>query len=1853
MPDNAESGDVYIVTDRNLESNHKIYTVNDKPLGAGLCFVYTLIAGTASNNGQPGDKVFAAGVRFGESNYVTTGATVEEVSKVIFNQNKPVAFAAQDDSWSDILIKTTVPTDAVAGEVIVTKKVEIGSRCKGFHISSWCPSGQYEATYEEVPSNPVFFNISNACASHYIGQWDALETGFRPPNAPPQTYTIINGNRAEYTQIDMGLVATDGKYLYTTPYIDAIFGSSGSNSMDRFSIYKIGTGEQGTELGRVYHKYIYEYTKNQPAWFGQTNKNPIGPTGILNATGWGPGFSGLAMVDDGSLYLSWLYHTLQRPWETDYVLKNKEYWGKPRVIWPSAAMCPDNQFECQYGVQYKEIPQEVIPRYDADFKNHVGTGLYTWFALASNGSNIYAIAYDLPGGNTSDLAGFTIQVFDRNWKELKKITVNNANYPSSGVGNVYTAVNPENLIADKEYLYYTRMGTGYYQVAIDLQRGEWHSAWPTCMSWTNAVGGCYDWVNNKIWMTPRGNDSSSLGLYTGSSAWYNTCQSFTPGKHNRIYRYDTCMVSQVGLCRTDQDCTKGILACQSKCINGGCTPDIKTFDPNAGPIGTWVTLTGCHFGCEPGQVYFRGGLGEELPPTLQAGSLARYRFNTDNSAADQTNQNNGTIVSGATVSNGAANFDGTGYIDLATTTLNNVSAYGDALTGKMTLVAWIKPTSYIQTGTAGYATIAKRMAGFHYLALHPTLNGLVLMTLTKTGNIHIFSNSKIPLNQWTHIALVLEAGKSYKIYINGVLDKVVNSPDLLLSSYAGAPAIGYKLDGGYSNFQGQIDDFFVYNRVLTEEEITMFSFSKKALPVSDSVACCTGSWQCSPSGYDQAIVEVPNKNILPNEENTDLNDAIDGSIKLITANGLIATTANLTPPIFDVNNETVGPQICALNPNYGNRGITVNICGKDFGPSPAQDDYINFEPLQTPGQLIGEPFFDEDNDYLYDYKDVVYAGEKFIDFIEEGVYNPDLLASAFTFQIQNYVNKLVKDTCPGSDGWSENNICFNVPAAAGGTGTADGKAMDNVSVHKIFNNEDKSGNDKEFLVTFGACGNEQIDRGLGEMCDGTYLPSITTDQMNTLCQDLFPPEDYPPSQYNLTCSVQCDVNCGLLVCINNGNLCKSIKQLCGIDGIDEVKDIDGNIIYDEECDNNVEGDHMPNPLPYTCDDFELPPTCDIGCNDSCKLIVCDENGLNCQTMDDLLCGNGDIDHLTNSYEQCDTDNLDDESCQSLISGSTGVLACYPEDTNYQCHFDASGCQTEIIPPVVIGPQVTDTDPEHNETQFCRNGIAEISFSDQLAAGTISNDTIKLEACSGLMAQNTKKNILARVYSNIKTIVVKLFGLENKVLAQPDCTQVDYSIENSTVYSKSKLSIVPTDLLLPGQEYRMTVLGGDNGVKNDQDAILDNSNTPITDPQSYVFYFKTLGTPDDLQSGICDAEWIDVIVYRQAYTTPDLADRPAEFRNDDLFICAGRDNCHLQADYDQDPAVAGNQHIYEAVAKYSDKNGSGSFTLNATYKWSKTDESDPQRAVTIFNNQTDGDSEPDNYKVKNESGITYITPAPIKEAVAKLAVEAQAIGSTASPAQNQFMVYILLCENPWPSLSEKFPISSIINAYNFQTYYCRDAGKQGDTSDDLPAARWLSPETTNLNVLNNLDFEFGNLNNWLYYTGQAFNFQPVFTDITKKRTNVSANIQGSWWIGTFEKYRGNYWEQISNVQGDTPVGVISSQAFLIEGDELRFRIGGSFNHWPAGLHDVVTLEDDRIANVTAVILGIKEQNDTTFLVVNEMSGENKETMRETFFEVSIYKEKIGIIYIYDNNVGGHINFDDLRQYLQGRQIPIKY
>ncbi len=1557
VPPGADSGNVYIKTAKGLESNRVQFTVNNNPVGPGLCDVYTLTNdGQHSHNGRNGDQVFAEGDNFGDS---------QDSSNLIFSAD----VSADINLWSNRNIEAMIPVGAVSGGVFVNKRLQTGSNCIGFHIGSFCPSNQFEPIYQDVASNSIPLTINNLfCSSGYLGQYTARDSGF-----PIETYNLdAQGQKLPYEQIALGTSVSDGSYLYTT-------GSAIINSADTQilvapedtprTIYKIGSGFNNTDSGRVYKKYQFDYTKVQPAVLAMAE-----PAWSQSAP------LSLIFTKDKKFYFGQQYHG-----ELSVDGTILWSWWVPQIIF--------NDNDNTYTFHWQNIPQGLIysSSYDWDKAYAEDGNVSALFApaMASNGDNIFVMSHDLPGGfvvnpdntwiDNNINQGYTFQVLDNNWNLIKEFSV--LDIPED---SFYRTIGTHFFAADENYLY---IKVNSIIQAIDWHKEDFAGAWDFNPEITQEYSGTYDWLNQKFWFGSLNDDVPTLDLYPPGN-WAREILPVETSKHNRLYLYSRCEIFGREYCRTDEDCN----ACgagNSSCIKGQCTPYIDNFSPVSGAAGSWVTLTGCYFGCETGEIYFSG-------------------------------------IDGAT-------------------------------------------------------------------------NDLV--------------------------------------------------------------------------------------------------YDKLGLNIEENNAACGATWNCSDNytnQLDQVTVEVPDKNTLPNMDcpagncppaGYDPNDAIDGPIKLITANGLSDTTVDLNPSGFDVN-DIYGPQICSLTPNQGPRGTTVKIVGENFSDAPDVNDYVYFTPSSDP---FAEPFTDSNENGQYD------VNEKYADINQNNQYDTDLVSSAYSFLIKLFVNSSEDSACPAVDGWDNNNICFNVPDNAAGSGTPFNMATDLVSVFR----SNISSNALNFNVDFNSCGNNIIEYSQSEQCDGNQLPALD-------CTD----------------------------------------------------------------------------FGYGASD-----SCIFDCTNSCTLLVCDANNENCQPLDSLFCGNDQIDTTYDNEgnvvasEECDGPDLGGATCNSQ-GFSSGDLSC-----SNQCVFDTSQCSNEQILPQT---KIETTVPNHGEDAFCRNGIVDIYFDrlidpislnvydtaesytdangngqydsgeDYIDAnangqydegGNIIDKNIKIAACSlSGFSKNNQRGIVSNTFQYFKNIFQKLLGYNRQALAQ-SCSILpidQYELDVLNANNKTIVTMIPDALLDPEQFYRVTITGGDNGIKNLAGGTLDNSNSPVSNAENYIFEFKTLGTAGDSASGICNVDWIDVLVANRPYVDPN--DRIAEFRNDDLFICAGRDDCQLNTDFDQDNATAGNQHFYKAIGK-----SETGFSLKASYQWSKNQSLDPQQALDLYNQtETGGDTNTDPDKVQNQTGYVFVTANPLKEATAKLIVEAQAQGSYASPAQKDFLVYILLCENPWPSLTEKFPTSEIINAYNLQTYYCRDAGPPGPTGD-LPAAKMLFPEVSNLNILRNANFEVGDLTNWNAISGNAFDFQPVYSDITLIRDGISSQIQGNWWLSTREKYRGEYWENIMiDPQREAATGILRSQAFLIEGDQLKFRIGGSNNPWPIGsVSGITDLTDPAINGTTSVVFATRSNPNEDFTIRAQATGNNLTTMREFTFDVSQYAGQTGIIYIYDNNANGYINFDDLRQFKQGVQIPIRY
>ena len=152
-----------------------------------------------------------------------------------------------------------------------------------------------------------------------------------------------------------------------------------------------------------------------------------------------------------------------------------------------------------------------------------------------------------------------------------------------------------------------------------------------------------------------------------------------------------------------------------------------------------------------------------------------------------------------------------------------------------------------------------------------------------------------------------------------------------------------------------------------------------------------------------------------------------------------------------------------------------------------------------------------------------------------------------------------------------------------------------------------------------------------------------------------------------------------------------------------------------------------------------------------------------------------------------------------------------------------------------------------------------------------------------------------------------------------------------------------------------------------------------------------------------------------------------------------------------------------------------------------------------------------------------------------------------------------------------------------------------------------------------NFETGNLQGWIK-SGTAFDFQPTYGDNpTARHRGQPSNHVGRYWIGGFEKYQGLPGQRPGNIQGDRPMGTLSSPRFTIPTGTLSFLVGGGSSFK---------------TRVELIVLGQR---------VLYASGRNTETMHRVTWNLTPYAGKRGYIRIVDKSSAGwgHINVDDFR------------
>jgi len=210
-----------------------------------------------------------------------------------------------------------------------------------------------------------------------------------------------------------------------------------------------------------------------------------------------------------------------------------------------------------------------------------------------------------------------------------------------------------------------------------------------------------------------------------------------------------------------------------------------------------------------------GGGGSATNP-LWDGLQAYYT--ADNTPNDALDTYNGTLINGATYGTGIINqgfdLDGTNdYVDLG----NNFDNDG---TLPMSYSFWAN----FNNVTASRSIFGKYLSGQIFQGLTLQADSTILFAIQQTfpsNMLRVSTVNTFNVSTWYNIVVTYDGSKNasgLKIYINGVeaTYNIVSDNFTGNSSNSGSFKIGYTF--GY--FYGKIDEFSIFNRVLTPTEVT-------------------------------------------------------------------------------------------------------------------------------------------------------------------------------------------------------------------------------------------------------------------------------------------------------------------------------------------------------------------------------------------------------------------------------------------------------------------------------------------------------------------------------------------------------------------------------------------------------------------------------------------------------------------------------------------------------------------------------------------------------------------------------------------------------------------------------------------------------------------------------------------------------------------------------------------------------------------------------------------------------------------------------------------------------------------------
>jgi hypothetical protein len=218
----------------------------------------------------------------------------------------------------------------------------------------------------------------------------------------------------------------------------------------------------------------------------------------------------------------------------------------------------------------------------------------------------------------------------------------------------------------------------------------------------------------------------------------------------------------------------------------------------------------------------------QVPNYVSTNGLVGWWPFNGNANDESGNGNNGT-VNGATltsdrngITNKAYSFDGNGdFINCGNLPSVNI-------TGNVSISVWLKISDF----NNDHGIVSK--SGLYDLITNSNNSNPPLDKIRwNAGNSFLFSGPSIQLNQWIHITSVYNHLSGHEIYMNGILvssDNITGSvqPNTTYDLYLGSHQ---PFNVNYWSWSGKLDDIGIWNRALTQQEITNLYNGVYNLPV--------------------------------------------------------------------------------------------------------------------------------------------------------------------------------------------------------------------------------------------------------------------------------------------------------------------------------------------------------------------------------------------------------------------------------------------------------------------------------------------------------------------------------------------------------------------------------------------------------------------------------------------------------------------------------------------------------------------------------------------------------------------------------------------------------------------------------------------------------------------------------------------------------------------------------------------------------------------------------------------------------------------------------------------------------------